>query len=61
MGDLVFIELFEGGSVVIVKMRFGLVESVKVVSEVYSFVFGEVVEINSFFLEIFEIVSFDIL
>ncbi|XP_024356663.1 uncharacterized protein [Physcomitrium patens] len=47
LGDLVFIELPEGGSAVTAKTRFGLVESVKAVSEVYSPVSGEVVETNS--------------
>lgn len=61
LGDLVFIELPEGGSAVTAKTRFGLVESVKAVSEVYSPVSGEVVETNSSLSETPETVSFDIL
>lgn len=36
---------------------FGSVESVKVVSDVYFFVFGEVVEVNSEFMELFGLVN----
>ncbi len=46
LGDVVFVELPEVGDTVEVGNTFGVVESVKAVSDVYSPVSGEVVEIN---------------
>ncbi|MFT9849380.1 glycine cleavage system protein GcvH [Aneurinibacillus sp. REN35] len=46
LGDIVFIELPEEGAVVKVDESMGTVESVKAVSDIYSPVSGEVVEVN---------------
>jgi len=47
LGDVVYVELPEVGSTVTKGETFGVVESVKAASDVYSPVSGEVVEINS--------------
>jgi glycine cleavage system H protein len=47
LGDVVFVELPELGRKLAAGERFGTVESVKAVSELYSPVAGEVVEVNS--------------
>ena len=47
LGDIVYVELPAVGFKLEVGKRFGVVESVKTVSELYSPVDGEVVEINS--------------
>ena len=47
LGDVVFVELPEVGRVLKAGEQFGTVESVKAVSELYSPVAGEVVEVNS--------------
>ena len=47
LGDVVFLELPEVGRTLAAGDQFGTVESVKAVSELYSPVAGEVVEINS--------------
>ena len=46
LGDIVFIELPDVGAHVKAGKDFGSVESVKAVSEVYSPVTGEVIEVN---------------
>ena len=46
LGDVVFVELPQVGATVEVGKPFGVVESVKAVSDVYAPVSGEVVEIN---------------
>jgi len=46
LGDVVFVELPEVGATVEAGKSFGVVESVKAVSDVYSPVSGEVVEVN---------------
>ena len=46
LGDVVFVELPEVGTIVEVGKPFGVVESVKAVSDVYAPVSGEVVEVN---------------
>ncbi len=46
LGDIVFVELPEVGDTVEVGDSFGVVESVKAVSDVYAPVGGEVVEVN---------------
>ena len=46
LGDIVFVELPEVGDTLEVGKTFGVVESVKAVSDVYAPVSGEVVEIN---------------
>jgi len=46
LGDIVFVELPEVGDTLKVGKTFGVVESVKAVSDVYAPVSGEVVEIN---------------
>ena len=47
LGDIVFVELPAVGTKLQSGKRFGVVESVKTVSELYSPVDGEVVEVNS--------------
>lgn len=47
LGDVVFVELPEMGRTLKAHESFGTVESVKAVSELYSPVAGEVVEVNS--------------
>ncbi len=47
LGDIVFVELPEVGMALEAGRTFGVVESVKAVSDVYSPVTGEVVEPNS--------------
>jgi len=47
LGDVVFVELPEVGDRVEVGKAFGVVESVKAVSDIYAPIDGEVVEINS--------------
>merc|ERR1719199_171000 len=46
LGDVVYVELPEVGSTVTHKETFGVVESVKAASDVYSPVTGEVIEVN---------------
>ncbi|KAG0563994.1 hypothetical protein KC19_8G074300 [Ceratodon purpureus] len=47
LGELVFVELPDTGTSVTGAEKFGSVESVKAVSDIYSPISGEVVEINS--------------
>ncbi|MEE2960488.1 MAG: glycine cleavage system protein GcvH [Myxococcota bacterium] len=47
LGDVVFVELPEVGSAFQVGDTFGTVESVKAVSDLYSPISGEVVEVNA--------------
>ncbi|HEY0829454.1 MAG TPA: glycine cleavage system protein GcvH [Bacilli bacterium] len=51
LGDIVFVELPEVGSVVEFGEPFGSVESVKTVSELYAPLSGKVVEINSVLID----------
>jgi glycine cleavage system H protein len=46
LGDVVFVELPEVGTVLEAGKPFGVVESVKAVSDIYAPVSGEVVEVN---------------
>lgn len=46
LGDIVFVELPEVGATVEAGKPFGVVESVKAVSDIYSPITGEVVEVN---------------
>ncbi len=46
LGDVVFVELPEAGDEVEAGKTFGVVESVKAVSDIYAPVSGEVVEVN---------------
>ncbi|WP_432821405.1 glycine cleavage system protein GcvH [Trichloromonas sp.] len=46
LGDVVFVELPEVGTVLEAGKSFGVVESVKAVSDVYAPICGEVIEIN---------------
>ena len=46
LGDIVFVELPEAGSTVMAGKAFGVVESVKAVSDIYAPVSGTVEEIN---------------
>ena len=47
LGDVVFVELPKGGAKVTAKQSFGVVESVKAVSDLFVPVSGEVVEANA--------------
>lgn len=47
LGDVVFVELPEVGSEVVAHEQFGTVESVKAVSDLFSPLTGEVVEVNA--------------
>jgi glycine cleavage system H protein len=47
LGDVVFVELPKTGARVTARQSFGVVESVKAVSDLYAPVSGEVVEINA--------------
>lgn len=47
LGDIVYVELPETGKIVKQMETFGVVESVKAVSDLYSPLSGEVIEINS--------------
>ena len=57
LGDLVFVNLPEEGDEVTIGESFGDVESVKAVSDVYSPVKGEVVEINEALLDEPELIN----
>ena len=59
LGDVVFLELPEVGRKLAVGEVFGTVESVKAVSELYSPVAGEVVEVNSALVQKPEVVNSD--
>jgi glycine cleavage system H protein len=47
LGDVVFVELPKTGTRVTARQSFGVVESVKAVSDLYAPVTGEIVEINA--------------
>src|SRR5207245_11465360 len=47
LGDVVFVELPKVGAKVVAMKTFGLVESVKAVSDLFAPVTGEVVEVNA--------------
>ena len=51
LGDVVFLELKEVGSVVEAGAELGVIESVKAASEIYAPVSGEVLEINQSLLD----------
>ncbi len=57
MGDVVFVELPDVGSNVEVGQSCGVVESVKAVSDIYSPVSGEIVEVNEALLDVPETVN----
>ena len=59
LGDVVFLELPEVGRKLAPREVFGTVESVKAVSELYSPVAGEVVEVNSALVQKPEVVNSD--
>ena len=59
LGDVVFLELPEKGKKIGAHERFGTVESVKAVSELFSPVGGEVVEVNAALVEKPETVNAD--
>ena len=46
LGDVVFVELPEDGTTIEAGKSFGVVESVKAVSDIYAPVSGEIVEVN---------------
>ncbi len=57
MGDVVFVELPEVGAVLEVGKPFGVVESVKAVSDIYAPISGTVEEINEDLVEAPEIIN----
>jgi glycine cleavage system H protein len=59
LGDIVFVELPEVGSPVVKGETFGVIESVKAVSDLYSPVTGEVVAVNDILDESPETVNED--
>ena len=59
LGDVVYIELPEVGAKLKQGQSFGTIESVKAVSELYSPVSGEVVEVNAALKEKPEVVNSD--
>ena len=59
LGDVVYVELPEVGAKVKQGQSFGTIESVKAVSELYSPVAGEVVEVNSALVQKPEVVNSD--
>lgn len=59
LGDITYVELPEPGRVLALDERFGTVESVKAVSDLFSPVSGEVVEINRLLTDAAEVVNED--
>ena len=59
LGDVVFVDLPEIGSIVIQFDKFGEVESVKAVSDVYSPIGGEVLEVNAAVIDHPELINED--
>lgn len=59
LGDIVFVELPEEGAEVAKGDSFGVVESVKAVSDLYSPVTGKVVEVNDDIMEAPEVINDD--
>ena len=59
LGDVVYVELPEAGRMLAQDEVFGAVESVKAVSDLYSPVSGEVVEVNSTLSDATEMVNED--
>ncbi|HXG24834.1 MAG TPA: glycine cleavage system protein GcvH [Chthonomonadales bacterium] len=59
LGDIVFLELPEAGRILAQDEVFGTVESVKAVSDLYSPVSGEVVEVNHAIVDATETVNED--
>lgn len=59
LGDVVFVDLPEIGSTVIQFAKFGEVESVKAVSDVYSPIGGEVLEVNAAVIDHPELINED--
>jgi glycine cleavage system H protein len=47
LGDIVFVELPDAGTTVTYMQKFGEIESVKAVSELFSPVTGEIIEVNA--------------
>ena len=47
LGDIVFVELPEVGASLVANQPFGIIESVKAVSDLYSPASGEIVEVNT--------------
>ena len=57
LGDVVFVELPSPGTVVVAKQEVAVIESVKVASDVYSPVSGEIMEVNESLAESPELVN----
>lgn len=59
LGDVVYIELPQEGSAVTKDETFGVVESVKAVSDLYSPVSGKVIEVNDALIDSPEVINDD--
>ncbi len=59
LGDIVFIELPQEGDAVAKDDAFGVVESVKAVSDIYAPISGEVIEINEILIDSPELINED--
>jgi glycine cleavage system H protein len=59
LGDVVYVELPQSGAVLEFHQSLGVIESVKAVSDVYSPLSGEVIEINEQLMESPELVNED--
>ncbi len=59
LGDIVYLDLTEPGRILKIEDRFGEVESVKAVSELFSPVAGEVVETNTDIADTTDVVNTD--
>ena len=59
LGDVVFVDMPKPGTTVRAKDTFGSVESVKAVSEIYSPITGEVIEVNPTLNDYPEVVNAD--
>jgi len=59
LGDIVFIELPQEGDAVVKDDAFGVVESVKAVSDIYAPISGEVIEVNEVLIDSPELINED--
>lgn len=59
LGDIVYLDLTEPGRILKIEDRFGEVESVKAVSELFSPVAGEVIETNTDIADTTDVVNTD--
>ena len=59
LGDIVFLDLAEAGSILSKMQKLGEVESVKSVSDIFSPISGEIVEVNNIAIDSPELVNED--